>query len=356
MIRIPKKWRELSKEKKLQIPTKIFDINEKEVERIRKIADTKNKLIEAAKLQYETFQEIHSYLTTWIAGFSSDVIIRQNFGSTKNLINLFFKPIKFPAGITPSWADTKRRIKIPEEMTEKLAEETGVHIGDGNLSISKDSGGFEGYRYEITGDLINEAIYHEEYLSKLIFSMYNLKPSILKREEKNSIDTYCKSKAIVQFKNKILGLPIGSKKDIKIPLQILKNNDFQKRCIIGIIDTDFHITENMSISGKLNNLFVVKQMKKILDKNNIPNKLSIYSDYGRFYIKKEGAIKIIQEWKLKNQKHLSKYYLFEEYHKFLPFTTTPERLAVLSGKLNIKELEEISKKRRASPGGISAIF
>ena len=229
MIRIPKKWRELSKEKKLQIPTKIFDINEKEVERIRKIADTKNKLIEAAKLQYETFQEIHSYLTTWIAGFSSDVIIRQNFGSTKNLINLFFKPIKFPAGITPSWADTKRRIKIPEEMTEKLAEETGVHIGDGNLSISKDSGGFEGYRYEITGDLINEAIYHEEYLSKLIFSMYNLKPSILKREEKNSIDTYCKSKAIVQFKNKILGLPIGSKKDIKIPLQILKNNDFQNR-------------------------------------------------------------------------------------------------------------------------------
>ncbi len=71
----------------------------------------------------------------------------------------------------------------------------------------------------------------------------------------------------------------------------------------------------------------------------------MYSDYGRFYIRKKGAIKIIEEWKLKNQKHLSKYNLFKEFNEFIPWSTTPERLVVLEGKLGINRLKTICKKR-----------
>ncbi len=102
MKKIPKKWRELSKERRLEIPTKHFDIDKRTLEKIRRISDSKKRLIEAAKIQYKLFNDIHSYLTTWIAGYGSDVVIRQKFGSTQNLLNLFFKPLKLPKNIKPS--------------------------------------------------------------------------------------------------------------------------------------------------------------------------------------------------------------------------------------------------------------
>ncbi len=347
MKKIPKKWRELLKEEKFKIPINYFGIDEKTINRIRKIDDTKNRLIEAAKIQYELFNDIHSYLTSWIAGYGSDVVVRQKFGSTQNLLNLFFKPIKFSNNIKPSWQDIKRRIKIPEEMTEELAEETGIHIGDGNLYIYRNSIG-NSYSYTITGDLINESIYHKCFIKELIKRLYNLEPTISERANKNSIETISKSKAIVEFKNKILKLTIGPKKNIKIPELILKNESFKRKCIVGIMDTDFNITSSIAITGKLHSLFVAKEMHRILEEQKIPHIFREYEEYGRFYIGKEMAEKIILDWGLHNEKHLSKYNLFMEFGKFVPFSTTPERLTVLAGKLDIEDLEKICEKRMAS--------
>lgn len=50
MIKIPKKWRELPKEKRFLIPQKFFNIDAKEIEKIRTISDIKKRLIEAARL------------------------------------------------------------------------------------------------------------------------------------------------------------------------------------------------------------------------------------------------------------------------------------------------------------------
>lgn len=345
MIKIKKRWRELPKKERFYIPIKNFNIEKKEIERIRKISDSKKRLIEAAKLQYELFGDIHSYLTVWIAGYGSDVIIRQKFGSTKKLLYLFIKPNKFPKNINPSWADIKRKVKIPDKMTKNLAEETGIHIGDGSISILKDKGKWKSYPGSINGDLINESVYHKTYIKELMKKIYNINLCILERVNKNSIESRYKSKAIIEFKHKILKLPLGSKRNIKIPNQILENKDFQKRCVVGIIDTDFSITSSLAITGKLHSLYLIKQLSKILNENKIPHILRIYKDYGRFYINKKGAIKIIEEWGLKNQKHLSKYNLFKEFNKFIPYSTTPERLAVLDGKLDINELKDICKKR-----------
>jgi len=345
MIKVQKKWRELSKEEKHKIPTKYFNLDEKILNKIRNIQDPKTRLIEAAKIQYESFNDIHSYLTTWIAGYSSDVIIRQKFGSTQNLLNLFFTPIKFPDKITPSWADIKRKIKIPNEMTEDLAEETGIHIGDGSISILTDKK-WKSYQGSVNGDLINEEIYHKKYIKDLMKKIYNLDILILERDNKNSIESRYKSKAIIEFKHKILKLPLGKKRDIKIPKEILSNNKFAKRCVVGIIDTDFSITSSLSITGKLHSLHLVKQLAEIFNKNDIFHTLRMYKDYGRFYIRKEGAIKIIEEWKLRNPKHISKYLLLKKFKKFIPYSTTKERLAVLDKKLDIKKLEKICNKRK----------
>lgn len=344
MKKIPKIWREFPKEERFKIPTRYFNIEEKTLERIRKIPDIRKRLIESAKIQYEMFKDIHSYLTVWIAGCGSDVAIREKFGSTQNLLNLFFDPIKFPANIKPSWQDIKRRIKVPGEMTEKLAEETGIHIGDGCLHIFKEKDTFH-YRYSISGNLTDEYIYHKEHIANLMEEIYNIDPCLIKRKDKNCIESSYKSRVLAEFKNKILDLPIGNKTSIRIPKQILKDKKFQKRCVVGILDTDFNISSSLAITGKMNNLYVIKDMQKILKENNIPHKCRMYNKYGRFYIRKKGSIKIIEEWKLNNVKHTSKYNVVKEFGKFIPFSTTPERLAVLAGKLNIEDLEKICKKR-----------
>lgn len=271
--------------------------------------------------------------------------MRKYFGSTKNLLDIFIKLPIYPVGISGSWADIKRNIRIPTEMTAELAEETGIHIGDGNLHISTDKNGFNSYNYSINGDLINEYLYHVNHINKIMKDLYNLEGSFLARVEKNNIDSRYKSKSIVEFKNKILKLPIGTKKNIKIPNSILKNKEFQKNCIVGIIDTDFTITSSLSISGKINNLFVAKEMHKIFNKEGINHVYRRYDKYSRFYIQKDSALKIIKDWPLNNIKHISKLNIFEEFGKYIPHSTTPERLALLAGKIDINELEEITRKR-----------
>ncbi len=348
-MRVQKRWRELPIKEKLEIPSKIFNIDKKDVEKIRKIEDPKERLIKAARLQYELFEDIHSYITAWIAGYASDVAIRQYFGSTKKLLDLFMKFPELPKEIKPSWADLKRKIKIPREITSDLAEEIGIHVGDGNIYSAIQKDGFRSSQYTISGDLTDEYEYHTNHIKKLFKKLYNIEPSLLKRINKNNIDSRIKSKAIIEFKTKILGLPIGSKRNITIPKEILKNDEFKRRFVVGIIDTDFSITKSLAITGKLHSLKLVKQISNILEENQITHILNIYEDYGRFYINKQGAIRIIKDWKLNNSKHLSKYLLLRDFKKFVPYSTTTERFAVLEGKLEIDQLEEICKKRHTSP-------
>lgn len=345
MLKIPKKWRELPLEERTNKIVELFGISKKTINKIRNIRDKKIKLIASAKIQYQMFGEIHSYLTCWIAGYGSDVEVRNVFGSTHALRSIFIKFARVK-GIEYSWQDIKRGVKIPEKITPLLAEETGIHLGDGCLYLYIDNNGYKSYRYSITGNLIDEEPYHTNYIAKILFQLYNLKPRFLIRPNQNSIDTTVGSKAIFQFKSKILGLPSGSKKYASIPLAILQNNELSKRCLVGIFDTDFNITEHLAISGKIHSINVTRQIHEILLRNNIKHIYKEYEDYGRFYISKNYAKIIVKEWEMHNLKHLTKFEVFEKFGKFIPFTTTPERISLLNGSLSLEELEKISEKRK----------
>jgi len=348
---IKKRWRELPKNKKLNLPINHFKINQKEIRKIRKIENRREKLIKAAKLQYELYGNIHSYLTAWIAGYLSDSTIRNEFVSTKNLLELFYNTSLNNKNINQSWADIKRKIKIPQDLTKDLAEEIGIHIGDGNLYIFKSKEGFKSYKYTINGHLNDEYLYHTEHIRKLLINLYNYPGFIMERSSKSTIETNLKSKAVVEFKNKILKLPIGPKYNIKIPSKILEDKELSKRCLVGIFDTDFTLNDNVNIVGTLTSIKVIKQMHKILTALNIKHSLLFKKNFGKIRISKEGSIKILEEWQLNNPKHTSKYDLWKEFNKFIPFSRTEERLAVISGKLNFNDLKRICNKRKKSPNG-----
>lgn len=354
MKKISKKWREWPIEDRLLVPEKYFDIPKKEVERIRQIKNPKERLMAAAKLQCSLFGDLHSLLTVWLAGFASDISVRQYFGSTQRLRDLFIKPQKRNLNLSYSLADIKRKITIPTKITGDVAEEVGIHIGDGNLNMCKDKNGFFAYRYSISGDLRDELLYHTQHIAPLIKKIYNLDPRFLRRENKNNIDTRYASRAVIDFKNKVLGLPIGPKKDIEIPEVIMKDNELSKRCVCGILDTDFHITSSFSISGKIHGLKVVKQIHEILDRNKIKHVFRLYSDYGRFYIPQKESRIIVFKWKMNNPKHLTKFEVFDRFHVYLPFTSTLERINLLNGKISLQDLMAISEERRniTTPRGL----
>lgn len=248
--------------------------------------------------------------------------------------------------ISQSWSDIKREITLPDITSLDLAEETGIHIGDGNLYVYTDKHSHSSYRYCISGNLTDEVVYHELHILPLLKKLYNIDAKCKKRMGKNSIDTVMKSKTIVEFKTKKLNLPIGKKNPIFIPKHIEKDNELAKRCLIGIFDTDFTINDDLALVGNLSCKQLLIQINKILNTSKIRNTFKWCNSYGRIRILKEDTAKIVKEWRLNNIKHTSKFDLVKEYKKHIPYSTTAERLAVLQGAIEFEELQGICKKRK----------
>ena len=68
-----------------------------------------------------------------------------------------------------SWKDKIKKITIPEELTPDLAEDIGIHIGDGNLHINR------GKEYYITyaGHTIDDMRYFRERIVPLKEKLFN---------------------------------------------------------------------------------------------------------------------------------------------------------------------------------------
>ena len=352
MKRIPHSWRKLIINERLNIPGDYFGIPESEIERIRRIGDGKERLIEAAKLQYETFQDIHTDLTAWIAGYASDVVVRQKFGSTQKLRNQFIKPLLNNDQFVPSWGDKRRNITLPYEMTPELAEESGIHMGDGCLSIGTWRGNAI-HKYNINGHLVDEYEFHVEHIANLMKKLYNCVGYFNIRKNRNGIESVYKSKIILEYKMSVLGFPSGVKLDIQIPKTILGDEDFERRCLCGIFDTDFHLSQGMVLGGRMASLKLLQEVCDVLSRHGMKFKYTKKGVYGDLRLLSASSRKVLEEWGLHNTKHVSKYLIWKETKKYFTFTTTPERKAFLDGKLPLDALEKISNERRKEKASVN---
>lgn len=126
--------------------------------------------------------------------------------------------------------DNARRIILPKYLSIELAEEIGMHTGDGTLSKKN--------YFSIRGD-IREKDYYVNWVIPLYKRLYNLNLRLLERPPICGIEF--SSKALLAFKNKIFGLPIGEKVNkIEVPKIILesKNIHILNAYMRGILDTD----------------------------------------------------------------------------------------------------------------------
>ena len=64
--------------------------------------------------------------------------------------------------------DLNRNIKIPKKITSDLAEETGLHIGDGSMNFYNTKQGINGI-YQLRGHLIDDKEHYNTRINNLHF-------------------------------------------------------------------------------------------------------------------------------------------------------------------------------------------
>ena len=182
-------------------------------------------------------------------------------------------------------------------MDEKLAELYGALMGDGCLSLYYSN--FDKRKRFctlFTGHTHDEPYYRNK-LQPILLNVFKTKGYIQFRKKSNAVLFLSLKKDVFNyFKNS--NFPIGKKKYLKIPKNILINNNFSLSCIRGIFDTDGSIYRRYSkpyknhsktykyqvIQFKMNSEKTIKQVKTILTKNNI-NTNKIIKDKNSFVLR-----------------------------------------------------------------------
>jgi len=124
------------------------------------------------------------------------------------------------------------------ELNDWIAEESGIHLGDGEMGIYPNNAGLS-YQFGYTGDLYEDSQYLEEHVIPLVYRAFRKMPSSIERcIEDHYMRLRYYSKDIVLFKRVFLDLSIGRKVDIAIPRQIVEDKGFLRLCVRGLFDTD----------------------------------------------------------------------------------------------------------------------
>lgn len=263
--------------------------------------------------------------------------------------------------VTFSKHDKRLGVSIPSQITPELAYETGIHIGDGSMSVihGKCSKGIsKEYRICYSGNLIDELDFHQNIIVPIIRKIYNKHVKVVKKPYNNTCVTSFKSTAIMSFKHNVLGLPIGSKAALLgLPTAITETSeDCIKNCIRGIADTDFSLVflkryrefhYYPKIRGDFANKAIVKDLEYWLEEVfgfDVTTMYDVQRIHPRTGVVSVGHIielngeEMLEKWMdeigFYSSKHLSKYSLWEKFGFCPAKTSTPERMLMLDGKLD----------------------
>jgi len=161
--------------------------------------------------------------------------------SNLNFDNFIIKKLANNWGRSKGGKNSKGNTKPFTEPREsiELAELFGIILGDGHVEETKIGKKIRVYCIDIAGDFRKDKIYLENYVSTLFHSLLKERGKIRVPKTTNGVHIIVYGKKIVEFVNK-MGIKSGNKKENhqKIPDWILKNKEYTKSCLRGLIDTD----------------------------------------------------------------------------------------------------------------------
>lgn len=123
----------------------------------------------------------------------------------------------------------RKKVLLPK-YSEQLAEFFGIMMGDGGINNS--------WQANITLNSVKDLSY-SKYVFGLCLGLFRVKPALRKRKNMKALVISITSISIVDFLVQN-GLPRGNKikNGLQIPGWILKNDDYCRECVRGLIDTD----------------------------------------------------------------------------------------------------------------------
>ena len=186
--------------------------------------------------------------------------------------------------ISMSHHDKKRSIVLPTKLTPQLAEEIGMHCGDGFLSSKKND-------FRIKGHKIDEKTYYENHIKNLYKKVYNLDVNVVEYSDTIGIEIY--SKALKEFKIKVLGIKPGRKDNLQIPECIkVKDSSILTSFVRGFFDTDgtiyFMERKGLRIYPRLS---ITQKSKKIVEETY--EILNLLGFSPRIYYHKDGYTEVV---------------------------------------------------------------
>ncbi|MBR9699444.1 hypothetical protein GOV09_03245 [Candidatus Woesearchaeota archaeon] len=131
-----------------------------------------------------------------------------------------------------SSSDRKKGLALPRKMSIDLAEEIGIHIGDGSMNIYSKKG-----FYQLRGHIHDDKPHYLRRISELYKKLYNIDVNIRNMPSTGVIGFQVWSDALVEFKSSILKLPLGKKTDIRIP-KVIDSKKLFFAFMRGLFDTD----------------------------------------------------------------------------------------------------------------------
>ncbi len=219
--------------------------------------------------------------------------------------------------------------KFPSEITPKLAEETGWHIGDGSMNFYKNSKHTSGL-YQLRGHIEDDREHYISRIAPIFKKLYGIDINLREMPSTRVFGFQIWNNNLVKFKQG-LGLKTGPKLDIIIPKQFLVNNELKVAVLRGIFDTDgcvylekknhkfYPRMEIMTISLKL-----AKQIRQSFNDLNL--RTTFYKDASSYLGNRRDAYKItirgnemfnrfIDIIKPANPKHVAKYKFYQKSFK-----------------------------------------
>ncbi len=223
---------------------------------------------------------------------------------------------------------------------EKLAEFLGVLLGDGNLNKSSNC-------ITIVGSL-EELDYYNHIVIPLVESLFEVKPKLRFRNDRNAIYIDFNSKQVMNYLSKEIGLVRGNKRYANIP-EIIKNNvQLVPHFLRGLFDTDGCL--KFSKQARQNNYYpriqfcfsdapFAHEVKDLLEKIGFNlgmwkdtrfNGLMFYQISGNYNLEK--WIKIIGS---SNPVQKTKYQMWKKYGLYIPKSSLKSRIDSLNLNMDV---------------------
>jgi len=219
--------------------------------------------------------------------------------------------------------------KFPSEITPKLAEEVGWHIGDGSMNYYNNRGKLKGI-YQLRGHIEDDKEHYIRRIKPIFKSLYDIDISLREMPSTGVFGFQIWSDELVKFKES-LGLKKGPKLDLVIPEIFLKNDELKIAVIGGIFDTDGCVylekknhklyprlqitTMSVKLAEQLKEIFNEVGLRATIHKDHLELRGNRRQSYMVSIRGDEMIHKFMELIKPANPKHLAKYGFYRKSFK-----------------------------------------